>query len=85
MKADETEKISTRLKAAIDGSPVLSAFGVQVRNLRGRFYLEWRWDPVGQPEQTSSSDFLIPALENSVGRIWRETVSAGAIFIINEL
>jgi hypothetical protein len=41
LKADEAEQISARLKAAIDCSPVLRAFGVQVRTLRSRFYLEF--------------------------------------------
>ena len=45
LKADEAEQIATRLKAATDRSPTLRAFDLHVRSLRGRFYLEWRWDP----------------------------------------
>jgi hypothetical protein len=71
LKADETEKILARLKAAIDGSPILSAFGVQVRNLRGRFYLEWRWDPAGQPELTSNYGRITP-LESPAGGLLLE-------------
>ena len=45
LKTDEAEQIATRLKAAIDCSPVLRALGLHVRSLRSRFHLEWRWDP----------------------------------------
>jgi hypothetical protein len=60
LKADEAEQISTRLKAAIGCSPILSAFGLRVSSLRGRFYLEWRWDPVDQPEEVSSHGRITP-------------------------
>jgi len=59
------EQISARLKAAIDSSPVLRAFGVQVRCLRSRFYLEWRWDPIGRPDETSSYGRITPLAEPS--------------------
>ena len=36
---------------------------MQVRNLRGRFYLEWRWDPVDQPEAVSSCGRITPQQE----------------------
>jgi hypothetical protein len=60
LKADEAEQISTRLEAAIGRSPILSAFGLQVSGLRGRFYLEWRWDPVDRPEEVSSHGRITP-------------------------
>ena len=60
LKAAEAEQIAARLKAAIDCSPILRAFGVQVRSLRGRFYLEWRWDPVDRPEEALSYGRITP-------------------------
>jgi len=60
LKSDEVEQIAARFKAAVDRSPILRAFGVQVRNLRSRFYLEWQWDPVGRPEETSSYGRITP-------------------------
>src|SRR6266581_2479924 len=60
LKADEAEQISTRLKAAIDHSPILRAFCVQVRSLRSRFYLEWRWDPVDRLQEESCYGRITP-------------------------
>ncbi len=65
LKADETQQISARLNAAIVCSPILRAFRVQVRILRSRFYLEWRWDPVGRPEEASSYGRITPLAEPS--------------------
>ena len=71
LKADEMEQISTELKAAIDRSPILRAFGVKVRSLRGRFHLEWRWDPVDRPEEPSSYGRITP-LEAPPGELLLE-------------
>src|SRR5437879_1262681 len=66
LQADEAGQISARLKAAIDRSPILRAFGVQVRSLRNRFYLDWRWDPVDEAEAATSYGRITP-LEQSPG------------------
>src|SRR5580704_9661563 len=60
LKADEAEQISTELQAAVDRSSILRAFGVQVRALRSRFYLDWRWDPVGRPEEVLCHGRITP-------------------------
>jgi hypothetical protein len=69
LKAEEAEQISTRLKAAIGCSPVLSAFDVQVRSLRSRFYLEW--GPVDRPERASTYGRITP-LEKPPGELLLE-------------
>ncbi len=71
LRADEAEQISTRLEAAIGRRPVLRAFGVRVCTLRGRFYLEWRWDPVDRPEEVSRHGRITP-LEKSRGELLLE-------------
>jgi len=63
LKPDEAEQIAGKLKAAIDCSPVLRALGLQVRSLRSRFYLEWRWDPVDRPEEVSSYGRITPLVQ----------------------
>src|SRR5437879_2091920 len=65
LKAEEAEQIATRLKAAIDSSPILKAFRVQASSLRGRFYLEWQWEPVDQPEKVSSYGRITPLAGSS--------------------
>src|SRR5437667_3496655 len=65
LKADEPGAISARLKAAIDCSPILTAFGVQARTLRKRFYLEWRWDPVDRPQEVSTHGRITPVEQPS--------------------
>lgn len=42
---------------------MLSAFGVQVRIVRGRFYLEWHWDPVERPGETSTYGRITPLVQ----------------------
>jgi hypothetical protein len=64
LQADEAGQILVRLNAALERSPVLRAFGVQGRNLRGRFYLEWRWEPVDRPEEVSVYGRLTPLAES---------------------
>ncbi|SPE62773.1 hypothetical protein SBV1_90021 [Verrucomicrobia bacterium] len=76
LKAEEAGQISARLKSAIDRSPILRAFGVQVRSLRGRFYLEWRWDPVDRPETISSYGRITP-LEKPPGELLLEAPYGG--------
>jgi len=71
LKADEAARTSARLKAAIDGSPVLRAFVVQVRTLRSRFYLEWQWSLPDQPEEVSSFGRITP-LETPPGELLLE-------------
>ena len=60
LEAKEAEQIAGRLKAQLDCSPILTAFGVQVRTLRNRFYLDWHWDPVERPEETSTYGRITP-------------------------
>src|SRR6266576_268446 len=60
MKAEETGQILARLNGAVEHSPVLRALGVQARHLRGRFYLDWRWEPVDRPEEVSTYGRLTP-------------------------
>src|SRR5882672_5552813 len=60
MKAEETGQILARLNGAVEHSPVLRALGVQARHLRGRFYLDWRWEPVERPEEVSTYGRLTP-------------------------
>jgi hypothetical protein len=71
LKAAEAEQTCARLKAAINRSPVLKAFGVQVRTLRSRFYLEWHWSLPDQPEEVSSYGRLTP-LETPPGELLLE-------------
>jgi hypothetical protein len=71
LKNDEAEQIATRLKAAIDCSPVLRALGLHVRSLRSRFYLEWRWEPVDRPEAASSYGRITP-LKQPTGELLLE-------------
>jgi hypothetical protein len=71
VKAGEADQICARLKAAIDCSPVLRTFGVQVRILRSRFYLEWRWNQPDQPEAVSSYGRITP-LETPPGQLLLE-------------
>lgn len=61
--ADEAAQISAKLAAAVACSPMLSAFGVQVRIVRGRFYLEWHWDPVERPGETSTYGRITPLVQ----------------------
>jgi hypothetical protein len=60
LKPDELEQISDQLKTAIDCSPILTAFGVQMRASRNRFNLEWRWNPVDRPEEASAHGRITP-------------------------
>jgi hypothetical protein len=76
LEPGETVQIAAKLQAAIDASPILRAFGVQVSSLRGRFYLEWRWDPVDRPQEVSSYGRITP-LAGSPGGLLLETPSGG--------
>src|ERR1051325_1276712 len=86
LKADETGQISARFQAVIDRSPVVRALGLQVRGLRGRFYLDWRWDPGAPVEEVSCYGRITP-LEQPPGKLLLEapygqdqwTVSASMI------
>jgi hypothetical protein len=60
LTADEQDQIVAKLSTEIAGSPVLSAFGVQVRPLRNRFHLEWCWDPEEQPQVKSTHGRITP-------------------------
>ncbi len=60
LKPDEANQTSVRLKAAIDRSPVLRTLGVQVRIMRSRFYLEWRWNLPDEPEEVSTFGRITP-------------------------
>src|SRR5436190_8694876 len=71
LKADEAEQISKKLKVGIDCSPVLKALGVQVRLLRSRFYLEWRWDPLHETREVSTYGRMTP-LQTQPGELLLE-------------
>jgi len=71
LKADETERITAKLKAAIEESPVLMALGLQTRCLRSRFHLEWRWDPLDNPAEVSTYGRITP-LDKSPGELLLE-------------
>lgn len=71
LEPEEADQISARLKAAIDRSPVLRTFGVLVRSLRSRFYLEWRWNLPDQPEEISNYGRITP-LQTSPGELLLE-------------
>jgi len=43
--ADEQRQVLAEIANAVQQSPVLRAFCVEARVLRGRFYLYWRWRP----------------------------------------
>lgn len=60
LTADEREQLLAKLNAGIECSPILRAFAVQVRTLRGRFYLEWQWNPADGPEQRCTHGRLTP-------------------------
>lgn len=43
--AIETEELSKAINKAMMASPVLAYFKVEAKRLRGRFYVEWQWNP----------------------------------------
>lgn len=62
----EREKALAAMSREIDRSPVLTAFDVQVRALRDRFYLEWQWEPAeAESEERGSTCGRITPLEES--------------------
>jgi hypothetical protein len=77
LSADEQEKLLAQMAKEIARSPVLSGFGVQVRLLRGRFYVE-RPTPAG-PEVwgriTPLADDLLLEVER---RSWNQVARGSA-------
>lgn len=53
LTAVDKDKVSKAIGKAIVASPVLSYFKVEARLLRGRFYIEWRWNPQDSDAETS--------------------------------
>ena len=71
LTADEQQKLLTTMAREVARSPVLSAFGIQVRSLRGRFYVE-RPTPGGVESWgriTPVEDDLLLEVEH---RSWKE-------------
>jgi hypothetical protein len=60
LTAVKRDEIVANLSSEIAASPILSAFGVQTRALRNRFYLEWCWDPEVQPRVKSTHGRITP-------------------------
>ena len=65
LAAEERDQILAKLSAEIDRSVILKAFAVQARTLRGRFYLDWKWNPDDTPEQVSSLGRITPLADPS--------------------
>ena len=65
LTADERNKLLGALKAAIECSPILTTFAVQVQCLRNRFFLEWQWSPDDGPDQRSTHGRITPLADPS--------------------
>ncbi len=65
LTADERNKLLGALKAAIERSPILTTFAVQVQCLRNRFFLEWQWSPDDGPDQRSTHGRITPLADPS--------------------
>ena len=48
LEANEQQQVLAEIANAVQLSPVLRAFCVEARVLRGRFYLHWRWRPADE-------------------------------------
>jgi hypothetical protein len=71
LNKDEQDQVLAKLGAAINCSPVLTAFLVRVQCLRSRFYLDWCWDPDNHPDQWSTHGRITP-LGNQSGHFLLE-------------
>ena len=60
LAALEKGTLSKTIGKAIAASPVLSYFEVEARLLRGRFYIEWQWNPQDPDAETSTWGRITP-------------------------
>ena len=89
LSAAEQQEVLASMNKAIARSPVLSAFGIRARLLRGRFYLErtmqsgidvWgRITPVGE----AKSEFLLE-VERRAGS-WSEVAKGSVLKLVNRM
>ncbi len=57
---DERNRVVAEITAAVNSSPILTAFSVRVVTLRNRFYLEWRWQPEDNPTEWTTYGRITP-------------------------
>lgn len=60
LTASEMDKLSKAIGKAIAASPILSYFRVEARVLRGRYYIEWQWNPGDSDAKTSTRGRMTP-------------------------
>lgn len=65
MTNDERESILAVMVEEIARSPILTAFKLQVRLQRGRFYLEWQWDPESGGDSKTTYGRVTPLADPS--------------------
>jgi len=71
LTADERDQLLGEMAEEIARSPVLSAFDVQVKALRGRFYLEWQYHSPEEPSERETRGRMTP-LEDADGKLLLE-------------
>lgn len=84
LDADEQEKLLAKLTKEIACSPVLSAFGLQVRLLRGRFYVE-RPTPAGAEVWGRITPLADELLLEHERRSWQEIARGSAPKLIKTI
>lgn len=92
LEKDEREKVQQSLTKAIERSPILREFQVEVQPLRGRFYLQWKWMPPHREPITHTWGRITP-LDDPTGKLllevefrqgsWSEIARGGAAKLIN--
>ena len=60
LDAFEKDNFSKSIVKAIAASPILSYFRVDTRLLRGRFYIEWQWNPEDSDAETTTWGRITP-------------------------
>lgn len=60
LTALEKDNLSKAIGKAIGASPILSYFKVEARPLRGRYYIEWQWNPGDSDAGTSTWGRITP-------------------------
>ena len=71
LNSSEKDKLSKAIAKAIAASPVLSYFQVEARLLRGRYYIEWRWNPEDSDVEPSTWGRITP-LDDEKGALLLE-------------
>lgn len=72
LDALEKGKLSKAIAKAIAASPILSYFQAEARLLRGRFYIEYRWNPEDSDAEPSTWGRITP-LDDEKGALLLET------------